>query len=300
MNFFAEGLPRLGVINLQLSLRTTSTSSTTLSTTSHNATAVLLDEGQQVNILLPLDASVTETFSFPAGKSVVTARIPCLATNINEDVKALISADDFQGGRRAEVCCSVCYQQVFRDREMRWKDLPSDSWVEYSDYWLCHPHPHSHDGDTHSHSHANSQPLQLPTIKAMKGTALIGLTSLLLHPQDIQSPTKVPSPCLSILFPFQLAFPNYWTQRKYPPAIYRRPLIQVSYIKLFFKSPSGFVPGLLEISSTIIVITELLVFAKLMRVHSKCLLLQIFVLFERFEDGTDCRVTWWFVSVEKI
>jgi len=194
MKFFTEGLPRLGVINLQLDLQSASNRSSTLSTTSGNATATLHHQDEQeADIVLPSPASVTQTFTFSSGQSIVTARIPCLPTTVAEDLLPLVSADDIQArwNMKARIRCSGCLREVVGNREMRWKDLPSDSWVEYSDYWLCHPHTsttdsHSHGhGHTHNHSHDHSHALQLPTIKAILGIGLIGLTSLLMHPQDI-------------------------------------------------------------------------------------------------------------------
>src|SRR5579859_598343 len=196
MTFFAEGLPRLGVINLQLDIQSRSLdTSPTLSTTSHNATATLHHQGDQIDVILPLSPSMTQTFTLPARESIITARIPCLATKTGENVTALVSADDFQGRRITRVCCSSCHRRVVRcrDGEFHWKDLPSDSWGEYSDYWLCHRHTSAAE-DTYSsldsHSHSYNQ-LRLPTIKAIQGTGLIGLTSLLLHPQDIHTQSKV-------------------------------------------------------------------------------------------------------------
>ena len=215
--FFAECLPRLGIINLQLSLDHPSTNSTVFHTTSNSTTCLLHHNNHETLIRLPRKATKSDTIPFPRDRTVVTARIPCIpAKDTNEVPWTVLSAEDVAncGNRNAGVYCAKCGREVVGgEKILRWKELPSDSWVEYSDYWLCHAnastdsHSHSHGhGHGHSHSrshkhptHHNSQPRQLPIITSIQGTGLIGLTSLLFHPNDLQSPQNV--------LPHSLLFP---------------------------------------------------------------------------------------------
>jgi hypothetical protein len=213
--FFAECLPRLGIINLQVSLGNPSTDATVLITTSTSATSLLRHHGLETAILLPRDASNSDTIPFPSGQKVVTARIPCMAVkDPNELPQTALSAEDIHArwrSRNPGIYCVKCGRQVVKGGKIsRWKELPSDSWIEYSDYWMCHPstaadsHFPGH-GHSHSHGHAHSvdhsqPPRQIPTITAIPGTGLIGLTSLLLHPDDLQSIQTVHFPYHPPLF----------------------------------------------------------------------------------------------------
>src|SRR2546423_7106698 len=183
--FFAECLPRLGIINLQLSLNHLSTSSTVLLTTSNSTTSLLHHNNHETPIRLPCQATKSDTIPFPRDQTVLTARIPCVPVkDTNEVPRTVLSTEDVArcGSRNVGVYCAKCGREVVRGNKiLRWKELPSDSWGEYSDYWLCHPnasadsHSHSHGrGRGHSHSRGhkhptqhNSQPRQLPIIKSI-------------------------------------------------------------------------------------------------------------------------------------
>src|SRR5579862_2418153 len=131
--FFAECLPRLRIINLQLSLNHPSTNSTVLHTTSNSTTCLLHHNNHETPIRLPRKASKSNTIAFPRDQKVVTARIPCVPVkDINEVPRTVLSAEDIEArcaSRSAGVYCAKCGREVVRgDKILRWKELPSDSW----------------------------------------------------------------------------------------------------------------------------------------------------------------------------
>ena|SRR5271170_5073499 len=209
MKFFAEGLPRLGVVNLQVQLDGPSNETSSISTTEGDVTVTLHNDGVELYIPLPFPPSKTETLIFPPKQSIITSRISTLRSTSAEDPKSLLSAEEFEThySRLGTLSCVSCHTPIVTTKQLRFKDLPSDSWLEFSDYWLCHPsHSHSH---THTHTHSETQipPPKLPTIKSNPGTALLGLTSLVLNSKDVQNVT------IKVTFPFVLVFYMYlnWT-----------------------------------------------------------------------------------------
>lgn len=200
MKFLAEGFPRLGVVNLQIELDTPSTDSTSILTTEGDVNVVLQHDGE-ITLPLSFPASSTKFLKFSSQKSIITARIPVTRFLNNDEPLSLLSAEEIQTqwSQGAALSCSACHRKVLISPQMRWKDLPSDSWVEFSDYWLCHS------GNSHSHSQSHSHTFTpvLPTLRATPGTALVGLTSLLVHPDNSQKIT------IKVHFP-PLFHPSSW------------------------------------------------------------------------------------------
>ena len=187
MKFFAEGLPRLGVVNLQIELDTSSTDSTSIFTTEGDVNVVLQHNGE-LSVPLPFPASSTETLKFSSKKSIITARIPTTRSFNNDEPLTLLSAEDIQTqwSQGATLSCSACHGKILTSPQMRWKDLPSDSWVEFSDYWLCHsgnsslpfPFPYAH-----------TLPPFVPLSKRLQEPHSSDCTSLLIHPDNLQNIT---------------------------------------------------------------------------------------------------------------
>ena len=200
MKFFAEGLPKLGVVNLEVELDTPVDKYITLSASNGGSNVVLQHQNETQIINLPLPTPSTQTFTFPPGEWIISARIPTVPSKVGTEPTPLVSAEDIRnrwtcGGK---VSCSSCHKPFVEGREMKWKDLPSESWQEYADYWLCHRHSHSH-SNSHSHSHSHEPPT-IPVLKASPGTALVGVTFLLAHPDDTQNlQIKVLSPTSPII-----------------------------------------------------------------------------------------------------
>jgi hypothetical protein len=192
MKFFAEGLPRLGIVNLQIHLDASPVSHLTLSVTAGDQKAVLCHGEESFVLGLPAPASSTEKFTYPAGQSEITSRISTERSTSNEESTSLLSAEDIASKwqQGARLSCRNCHQDILSNPQMRWKDLPSESWAEYSDYWLCHPGgSHSH---SHSHSHISRSPEPrtnhpIPNLTARPGLGLVGLTSILVDPKDLQN-----------------------------------------------------------------------------------------------------------------
>jgi hypothetical protein len=185
MRFFGEGLPKLGVVNLEVELDTQTSGSTTIFTSTGGSNVVLQNNTEPQIIPLPSPTPSAQTFTFRPNESIISARIPATPSSLVTDPKSLLSAEDIQslwacGGK---LSCATCHKPLIEGREMKWKDLPSESWKEYADYWLCHRHAHSH---AHSHTPTHDPPA-IPVLKATAGTALVGLTFLLVDPYDTQN-----------------------------------------------------------------------------------------------------------------
>jgi hypothetical protein len=185
MKFFAERLVRLGIVNIQIELEGISEDeSTRISMRKGDVNVVLLRRTKKH--VIPLDSAVRETkeLIFPGSQSIINCRIPVVPCNTVREPQPLISADDFQGSNYAgELWCLSCRREILVGGKLRWRDLPSDSWIEFSDYWHCHSGRHSHNHDEHILPSPVNE-VSVPIIKATPGTGLIGTTFLLIHPVD--------------------------------------------------------------------------------------------------------------------
>ena len=190
--FFAEGLPKLGVVNLEIELSIPTDDSTSLSTSNTVSSAVLQHHNDTQIIRLPLPTSSTQFFTFRSNESIITARIPSAPSMDVTEPMPLLSAEDIRnlwssGGR---LSCSACQKPLVEKREMKWKDLPSESWQDYADHWFCHRHTHSH-SPLQSHPHTDAHDLlPIPVVNTTAGTALVGVTSLLVHSDDTLNLSK--------------------------------------------------------------------------------------------------------------
>lgn len=193
MKFFAEGLPRLGVVNLNIQFESP-LNGCSLSTVEGDQHALLRCGNEVISIPLPLAATSTETFTYPDKSSIVTTRILASGSEKNMEPQPLLSASDLQ--EQSRVLCTSCGRQILKPMPKRWKELPSESWVEFSDYWLCHPGHHSLSHSHHMHKN-KSQPINpIPLLKPTPGISLLGLTFVLVDPSDAQRITiKVTLPC---------------------------------------------------------------------------------------------------------
>jgi hypothetical protein len=194
---FAEGLRRLGVINVQIHLDTPSEESTTLSTHENDKHAILHHAAAIFLIRLPSPSSSTKDITLPLNQTTITCRVSTFPTHVDQTLGFLLSADDInvKWSRGADLSCAKCHHIIVQNQPLRWKDLPSDSWEEYSDYWHCHPgsshfHSHSHSpSQIHTHHQAPTQPHKPFVLLASPGTALVGLTYLLIHSTNTQNIT---------------------------------------------------------------------------------------------------------------
>lgn len=244
MNFSAEGLPRLGIVNLQIRLDDYPVSNATLSVTAGVSRAVLCNGKQTFVLALPSPSSVTETFTYQQGQTEIIARISTERSVPPEELSPVLSAEQFSSkwSQGAKLACRECHQDIINNPQMRWKDLPSESWAEYSDYWLCHP------GGSHSHSHNHSSTKQtpeekinnhlIPNLTARPGVSLVGLTSILLDPKDLQNIS------IKVLLPVPFALDS----KKVPLCFCNREaLIQESHRKFPFYPFQLWIHGHLEI-----------------------------------------------------
>ena len=218
MKCFAEGLPRLGVLNVRVDLcdAITSPGPSVIISTTHGSDEIQIRYGDEVvTFRVPLRVSSTTSFSVSTDlRSSITSRISAIPSSEFRE-PTLVSADEVQTmwSNGATISCS-CGKILVSNHELRWKDLPSSSWLEFSDYWHCHS------GHFHSHSHETSHSAkQIPAVlKASPATALVGPTFLLFHPHDTQNVT------IKVLFHLS---PN-WTQRGRLCGPHKESLIQKS------------------------------------------------------------------------
>jgi HECT-like Ubiquitin-conjugating enzyme (E2)-binding len=191
IKFFAEGLPRLGVVNIQIRLDTPSKESTKLSTKENDRNAILHHDGTTHPISLPSPSSSTKDITPLLNQTTITCRVSTFSSLVDEAPAFLLSADDInlKWSRGADLSCAKCHRIIVQNQPLRWKDLPSDSWEEYSDYWHCHPgspHSHSH-SQNHADNHSLTQPAKQFVLRASPGTSLVGLTYLLTYPTNTQN-----------------------------------------------------------------------------------------------------------------
>lgn len=190
MKYFAEALPKLGVVNLQVQLDDESNKSISLSTTAGNRECLLLRDNAVSNLLLPLVSSKTERPTLQINQQILSARISTTPVNANEDPVSLLPAEEIQKHwvDGTKLSCKSCHIEICSQPALRWKDLPSESWLEFADYWLCHS------GCTNSHSHSHPRPMHQQenpvfsqSIGAKPGLGLVGLTFLVLHQEDLSN-----------------------------------------------------------------------------------------------------------------
>jgi HECT-like Ubiquitin-conjugating enzyme (E2)-binding len=210
-SYFAEGLPRLGLVNLHVALEELASDDTiSLSFQKSDSAAILtFGDGQNLQIPLPLAPTSSQSLQFPSNQSRISARIAAVKSTTEVDPKPVLTAEDIQQEYQSSwtIECRQCHKSLVSNKPMRFKDLPSESWYEYMDYWLCHPsgsHDHSHSRNHESEHPSNSA--IVPTtfdLKASPGVALVGLTYLLVHKDDTAN--------LSIKVPFSNPmFGCYW------------------------------------------------------------------------------------------
>src|SRR5271156_3763043 len=96
--YFAEGLPRLGLVNLCIELEGTPSNDTvTLSFQKLDSAATLVcGDEQNLEILLPLAPTSTESLQFPSNQSRISARISAVKSITDVEPKQVLTAEDIQ------------------------------------------------------------------------------------------------------------------------------------------------------------------------------------------------------------
>ena len=191
MKFFAEGLPRLGVVNLRIYFKDDAIPDySRISTTAGNYEAILLIENGVSQVVLPLAPSKTEILTPQISNQQCVVRITSTPTDSKDEPSIILTAEEIQSkwAMGCKFSCQSCHREIVRSEAIRWRDLPSDSWLEFADHWLCH-RPNSHLLDSHLHTHQAPLPV---SIAAKPGLGLVGLTSILIHQSDLENiETKV-------------------------------------------------------------------------------------------------------------
>lgn len=199
MKFFAEALHTLGVLNISIALDTPSSADTAALFTKGQPDAVLRHEGEDIRIPLPGSPLNSQTTTFPPGRRALEIRAPMTKDLTQHPRIPLLSAEVIQSrwDNDRHISCRACRLPVVVDHAIRWKELPSQSWIEFSDYWHCHS------GSSHPHAHCDHEVKRgpdLPTLRAFPGTAFVGLIYLVFNSTDTQHVrAKVRSPYIRIL-----------------------------------------------------------------------------------------------------
>lgn len=141
---------------------------------------------QSHTIALPASVKLSEKLNIVIDKTIISCRIP--ASSILEAAGTLdvpLSSSDELGN---DLICQACSTRIVAASSLVWKNLPSEHWVEMMDSWHCHR------GVTDEHHHEHHDQYALPEhivsaterIRARPGIGLVGLSYLLIHPQDFQ------------------------------------------------------------------------------------------------------------------
>jgi len=186
MKFFAEALQKLGVLNITVALDTPSNADTAAFVTEGRSEAVLHHDGQTFIIPLPVPSIESQTTTFPPGGQTIELRAAMARDMTQHPRTPLLSAEDVQlrWDNERHISCRACRRLIVVPHSIRWKELPSQSWQEFSDLWHCHS------GSSHSHTscdHELKPTGDLPTLRAFPGTAFVGLMYLVFNFTDVQN-----------------------------------------------------------------------------------------------------------------
>ena len=189
---YAEALTHIRQLTLHAELQTDKNEHTKILLSSDKKIITALHDGESSSIYLPTQISGTANVTFPIDrKTEISARLQI------DDVDQLKSASDESTGAEVpwtaadlsdniSLRCKRCGADILHSRQVTtWKDLPSDHWAEFMDFWFCHkPHdaysPHDHAAESRGFS-ARS------TVTASPGVGLVDTVSFLLHRDDCQS-----------------------------------------------------------------------------------------------------------------
>jgi len=186
MKFFAEALQKLGVLSITVALDTPSNADTAAFVTEGRSEAVLHHDGHDFNIPLPVPSIKSQTTTFPFGRQTIELRAAMKRDMTQHPGIPLLSAEDVQlrWDNDRHISCRACRRLIVVPHTIRWRELPSQSWIEFSDYWHCHS------GSSHSYAscdHEVKRVGDLPTLRAFPGTAFVGLIYLVVNFSDVQN-----------------------------------------------------------------------------------------------------------------
>jgi HECT-like Ubiquitin-conjugating enzyme (E2)-binding len=193
MKFFAEALQKLGIINIAVVLDSPSNEDTVAVVTEGSYEAILHHDGEVFNILLPVRPTASRTVTFPSGQEKIEIRAHMVKDLTQHPRIPLFTAERLQSrwDNDRHIACRACRRLIILPHALSWKDLPSQRWIEFSDYWHCHSGSNSHTGC----GHVVYRGPDLPNLRAFPGTVFVGPIYLVFNFCDTQYVSaKVPSP----------------------------------------------------------------------------------------------------------
>ena len=196
-HLYAEHLPRIHALSIQVSLLTPANTNTKASISADGDSFTLSHDGQETRIDLPvvvaggvggIDLPITPL------KTSLEFRIPLGADSASTGMITPAEVDDdlvvpwtaISLSQSTEVSCGACGTiLITRGRIQSWRDLPSENWAEMMDLWHCHKpdEPHSHD---HEHEASRKGYAATSTLTVTSGICFVDPVSFLVDDDDCQ------------------------------------------------------------------------------------------------------------------
>ena len=200
---YAEALTHIRQLTLHASLQTEKNEHTKILISSDKKIITTLHDGESSSIYLPTQISGTADVTFPMEKKTeISVRLQIddaeqLRSSFDDSshVEVPWTAADLSGN--ITIRCKHCGAEILHSGKVTtWKDLPSDHWAEFMDFWFCHkPHdgqsPHDHAAESRGFS-AKSK------VVASQGVGLVDAVSFLLCQDDclnLEVSRSVTCPC---------------------------------------------------------------------------------------------------------
>jgi len=152
---YAEFLGNIGQVTLHASLETHTNEQTRVSVEPVLKTVIVRHDGETAQLVLPVKVSATADLKVPSQRTKeLSFRLqiegPSTATSRPADVDDGTYWSSRVLRPTTKIKCRDCRVDVLQaQRDMTWKDLPSENWAELMDYWHCHkPHNEAEDDAT--------------------------------------------------------------------------------------------------------------------------------------------------------
>lgn len=190
ISLYAEFLGNIGQVSLHASLQTYKNEETKVFITSDQRTITVHHDGETAHLFLPVKVSGTAEVTIP----VQQAKELSVRLRVDEAlpdaprVTELVDETYWPAstlGKKTQLKCQTCNSEILQpNKEMVWKDLPSENWAELMDYWHCHKPHFEHDSETVTNGAARKGYSASSRILAKEGIGLVDVSSFLLSAVD--------------------------------------------------------------------------------------------------------------------
>lgn len=217
-SYYAELLLNIRTVTVFISLPTLPSAETRLALTDDCAAIMVLHEGQESTLRLPIQISRPKSLHLPLA-NLASALVHLRFKPADED-SILITK-----GEQAEnvypwsasimpascnlTCCTCGNSFAAFDSGQQWKDLPSENWAEMMDFWHCHKPQKAQTASTED-STATRGYSASNSLTARLGVGFVDASRFLLHSRDCHG-LKVPT---VILIFCSLTAPQNWASRR--------------------------------------------------------------------------------------